>query len=872
MITVDQQLHGYRQGHELLASSIKLDKSDQELVNRLSDIAGPLRPGESFDAYLTAYPLPSGTHYVLSRTWQDLEVLRAGCVRTFSLLIPMSDWETVRSLAPFLALLNTDISPVSAERISIEPTSGLPLPSVMEFQAIELLEAMFLEVRKPIVVFDASDAELMAVRLLTAFWPSFRRSFCVSTFVLSPRKMIGRSFDLVFAPKDARSRFANWDGRRIDMHGGNGRERHPWAGYIAKQVFTAPHPRLLDEDEAGLLASDDSGSEATLRIALLWNDLQTKLEQSPTAVLGLLDIANTRSKRDVAAIRNLEPALVRAASQAVATMPEKDAWTFLGAMTHKLQDLRIDLSSAKSIRALAIELATRDPASAVEAVVQSEGRKSSDFLLGAVANGLARRANNETDVLLAEAPASVLVRLLTASPTLAEKALAGSGEVLTALAQALPTLDPQLFDEARRRLLRLLVEDWHIPAAAPIIATLNANELADETKHLYEANKFASAGMSEHLAARAHKIGAEAGLRDMVQRFGPEQPVEHLIAGLLKPRSEDLAWVLHGHMLDARRRVSLLVGLLRSASQGDLRCMLSDRGLLDATLSALPDGPFDLLDRIARDVSLPLTAFVRLVIRILSTSQAPNEDLLVRRALDRCLHESFEGDEVATIIQLLCALGGSLDGAWAVRRGVDRGVPALIASRNLIAFNKAPPDSRERIVGAVEDLARVLEGRYVLDINSEAVEACAALFWSAETVASKALLRASRRLLPFLMRARYEPASPLIAAVFPSVYRDLSKGGELPDILDIFIFVDWDRCKVARRELVDAFLASNWRPSDLALAGARAGSLSRILGRLIRQEGGEHYLRSIERDVSLVPLPWQAEVSAAIDKVRSGLS
>lgn len=868
MITVDQQLHGYRQGHQLLESSTKLEKADQELVNRLSDVAGPLRPGETFKPYLTAYPLPSGAHYVLARTWQDLAVPRAGCVRTLSLLIPMSNWETVRSLADFLSLLDMDLPASSAERISFESTAGTPLPIITEFHMTELIEALFLEERKPIAVFDAPDVELVAVRLLTAFWPSFRRRFAVSTFALSPRKMIGRSFDLVFSPKDARSRFVSWEGRRIDARGGKDRERHHWSRRIAQCVFISAHPSLLNEDETGFLASDEIGNEATLRIALLWYDLLAKLEQSPTAVLGLLDIANTRSTRDVAAIRNLEPALARAARQVATTMPAVDAWTFLDAMTRKLQDSRICLSSAKSIRTSAIELASRDPRRAVEAVVLSEGRRFSDFLLGAVADGLAHGANGVISELLAEVPASVLVRLLTASPKLAAKALARPNDVSVALARALPMVETLLFNEARRRLLRLLVEDWHVPAAAPMIATLDADKLAVVTEHLYAVNELASAGMSEHLAARAHEIGSETELRDMVQRLGPGQPVERMVAALLKPRAEDLAWLLQLCMPDERRRVSLLVGLLQVASAQDLRRMLSDHGLLEATLGVLPDSAVNLLGRIASDVSMPLTMLVRFVMRILSTSSVPSDGALVGGVLDRCLHERFDGDEVGIIVQLLGALGGQLDGAWAVWRGVERGVPAPIASRNLIAFDKAPPDARVRILGAVEDLARVLEERHVLDIDAKAVEACAVLFWDAAAIASDAPLRASLRLLPFLMRAQCEPVSPLIASVFPLVYWDLRKGGEVPDILKLFNFLDWDRCKVARRELVDAFLASSWRPSDLALAGVRAGDLPRILNRLIRQEGGNRYLDAIKRDVSLVPPKWQAEVVAAIRDAR----
>ncbi|TIP45708.1 MAG: hypothetical protein E5X69_14720, partial [Mesorhizobium sp.] len=65
---VDQQLHGYRNGHELLSGTIRLPARDQDLVDRLSDIAGPIGPGEKFAPYLTCYPLPSGSHYIVARS------------------------------------------------------------------------------------------------------------------------------------------------------------------------------------------------------------------------------------------------------------------------------------------------------------------------------------------------------------------------------------------------------------------------------------------------------------------------------------------------------------------------------------------------------------------------------------------------------------------------------------------------------------------------------------------------------------------------------------------------------------------------------------------------------------------------------------
>ena len=249
MIAIEQQLHGYRHGHELLSTSVRLSMRDQDLLDRLSDVAGPLGPGERFLPYLTCYPLPSGSHYVLARTWQDLAAPRAGCVRTRSLLIRMQDWMSLVEPVALAEAASVGGPSGSTETISILQMPGKRLPPV-EGVGTELLEALFLEERMPVAVFGAEMPEVIALRLLTAIWPSYRRNFTLSTFCNSPRSIAKKSFDLVFAPVEARSRFSDWKGRRID-----GRRssiaRHRWSASIVDRVFQAQNPSLRGLDVLG---------------------------------------------------------------------------------------------------------------------------------------------------------------------------------------------------------------------------------------------------------------------------------------------------------------------------------------------------------------------------------------------------------------------------------------------------------------------------------------------------------------------------------------------------------------------------------------------------------------------------------------------
>ena len=102
---ISQQIHGYQGGHGLLRGNVKLSREDQDLVDRLSDIAGPLRPSELFEPYLTTYPLPSDQYYVVARTWQDLDAPRAGCVLTSSMFVPMGVWERTGLILDMIAAI-----------------------------------------------------------------------------------------------------------------------------------------------------------------------------------------------------------------------------------------------------------------------------------------------------------------------------------------------------------------------------------------------------------------------------------------------------------------------------------------------------------------------------------------------------------------------------------------------------------------------------------------------------------------------------------------------------------------------------------------------------------------------------------------------
>ncbi|MBO6030467.1 MAG: hypothetical protein J6Q22_03255 [Prevotella sp.] len=93
---IEQMLHGYDNGHQLLASSVLLkNKADMDAMALLSDWSEYVAADGGDSSYLTAYPLKESGYYVIAKTWYADEMKRPGCVWTHSLLIPFDELNAI---------------------------------------------------------------------------------------------------------------------------------------------------------------------------------------------------------------------------------------------------------------------------------------------------------------------------------------------------------------------------------------------------------------------------------------------------------------------------------------------------------------------------------------------------------------------------------------------------------------------------------------------------------------------------------------------------------------------------------------------------------------------------------------------------------
>jgi hypothetical protein len=211
-IELDQTLHGYENGHRLLASSLRLDPRDERALLTMSDLSGP-SASENFLEYLTGYMLPSGSHYAVAKTWYANEMERPGCVWTHTFLISTPGIDKLYSLKSILGKFfrprlrsgyrYTDKLQVQASEYQ---HSDYGIVEVQDEQPVLCaIEALYSSDEDPVSVVAGSGTEFedLALRLWSQVWPSLRREFSFCTGSLAKRVLLGKPLALQFGPERA---------------------------------------------------------------------------------------------------------------------------------------------------------------------------------------------------------------------------------------------------------------------------------------------------------------------------------------------------------------------------------------------------------------------------------------------------------------------------------------------------------------------------------------------------------------------------------------------------------------------------------------------------------------------------------------------
>jgi hypothetical protein len=860
------QIHGYKNGHQLLLFNSILNRVDQDTIDRLSDISGPLRPGQVFEPYFTCYPLPSREFFVVAKTWQDLSVQRAGCVITKSLLIKMADWESVNNIASVFKVLQ-EASSNRDEVLNTEMNDAMSIPPVRETPVGELVEAIFLENRQPILVFDCREAENIAIRLYSVFWTSIRKTFSICTFSLSQRSVDGKPFDLLFAPTSVKSKFSEWQGRRIDASGISNKEpRHRWTLDLAARIFMNSVPSLFDSTDNSFFGSNSSiGNESTFRLTMLWNELLLKVEKedSPMAILGLLDIINSQPVFAPELYQKLQPYIYNAIHAASNKLTTEDAWKFFVALLVKHQKKLMDRQMIQSVRESCAMLAGVDPQKAVDFVdnYMQVNQPIPPILFAGVADGIAdyldRTKNND---ILSELSSSLGLTLMGSSRVLCQQIVATfdryPDQTLSFLSSALQldrsketvrakrNISPFVQFEGHKQILELLLGNADVQLFKEVLLNIGVN------------TKFKIRAFDNLLFKEAERLHQFEYLKEQLGEYDSEGYSDNLLIRIIRQEPYILRWLVHESKIPSQRLSIILSKILGAVTDKTIEIVSHDKILSEEILNSLSRAGNDessgsiatLLCIADIDPDSALAQLNALTVDAIASVQAA----LIRNFISRVfLNPSIKKQN--TVIDLLNK-ATQIDIPELFESLTSQNLPQQHLNIIIQNFLLAGPNITSKLTDRIEYVSRQIASNFSETIDDSLVKAWTFIFRESEYV-KEAYTRSAAIMLDFAYETSTIDPTTLIATAFPVIYKTYQKGHNVGNTFLFIFFPDWDKCRTLRQDLVQRYINSNWSRFGLFRVASRTEILNDVLEILAEAKGGKKFINQAIVEAKSINIP-----------------
>ena len=864
---IHQQIHGYRSGHRLLAASMSLSAANQDAVDRLSDLSGFLEHNDRPPTYLTAYPLPDADFFALARTWYDDDAPRSGCVLTHTLLMSLVDWEAMASPYELLALLKKPrgqiertLDQLDCSRVDI----SMPVPRPKLAGLSELVECLFLAQKQPVTFLGLEDAEVIALRVVQALWPSSRRNFSFCTFALQPRQIGERNFDLVFVPKESRSRFSSLDARRIDPERPR-LDSHTWTDQLCRSIFEEPVPSL-PISESPFPVDRGSLDHRSVRLALRWKELFDSSRHSPNAVLGMLDLLVAAGLSSAESSRRAEPVVLDALELVRASAPTEVSLKFLVALVSKLASGRPAARVVAGIRKTAGVLARALPNPALAALQDLQTRS---FSVRAFENGCADALESHTEedrlAYFRNAPKFAFARVLSRSNNLCHDLLAHAPAYeIEKLIGEVRELDVNVSNSLRPRVLRL--SKPFDPKLA--IELLRSIKVADVVRVVQQSRSLLglnpTSEVSQAIVNRLASIDRDLTAVALADTIG-----KHLAAILIaNDQTFDLEWVVENHLFADEELGQIVPGVLDRTGDSALRSLLGNRRIVDRLLPLLSG--MEQANRRVRVLALcppeltpaTLTALCGGADQIETSEWGERlmEIWMPVTAADLpASSEAFEAllaaakpfrnrDHATTTMRIL----------FPDARSKITGTQRVEILRRLLHPDK--PFAKELVVQSVV-VAERLSRPTGVSMPEEGYALWGELLAKAARSQAHGVLFAAATSLHFSFEHSHLPVSKLVRAAFPVVFRALSSSSAVWEVESFFSFFDWDRQKALRTQLVKAFEHSQWPPGDLLLAAEEAGISDLVQKDLRRSKRGRALLRDAWKDLEGRRIGWNSDTS-----------
>lgn len=860
-INIDQQFHGYRRGHQLLSSSCRLSRVDQDVLTYLSDLSGPLEPGQTFPPYLTGYPLPSGDYYVLAKTWQDLDVERSGCVYTRSFLIEMSDWLAIKHLRSLMEDLGSNQKATLSDHKHRFLDQQRFIEPIDDPRSVLLAKAIFLKDQFPIAWFGSAKSEPIVTRLLQSNKSALRRGFSFCTFSLAPRSIDGTPLSLQFAPQASRSRFAQWTGQKI----GNDYEvvsldKEPELKALVESIFIAKEPDISSIDKSKLFWNNDGEQAAPINIVMLWNRMLREAIDSPSALLGLLDISSTLGYLAPSALEKLKPIVHGWLVKRSGDFSDEEIVDFLSSLFAKIRETNAELWSDLPLRGAVSSAVRRAPTFAIQKLTPNLERSNWVFnlVMSSIGDGLSHLDSTDLSSILKENfPKDHIFDLMLTnheiSQLIADSDVLDGVDTATSFESFFGALIQKDAAKFSRDVFAMLWKKEHVPLLKALANTLDQNSMMTGIPDMFQNGRPIASEFDGVLLSNKSVIAALPKLQKIILETGKTTEVDRFITASIVAQPATLQMLLK---LDERSsdRLRLIIELLlQDHSAKVLRNLFEYKEnnifaarIAERLVAADPKVAVSLLSHI----TAPSYQAVDAAFKCYGTG----EKRTAERAAFQSVRFALQLD-ISSAGQILNSIGAiSLDEQQASSLCfVQEGYSPEVIERNLRYMAESwQGTSSEFPFG----------GNHIFSsLISYGLENFSSTLWTSlgmilEEISSKNQYEGevgAGHLLGAALRLTDADVSGLLEVTFPVVHKALKRDRREPSVFSPFYYTDWDKCKTARTELVRAYIRSSWPEESLLSIAVKIHEAYSIFDIINLQYGGEDFMKELVKSVDRLP-------------------
>ena len=445
----------------------------------------------------------------------------------------------------------------------------------------------------------------------------------------------------------------------------------------------------------GLMAEDELRNRSAVRMVLRWDELASRAKTTPTAVLGMLDILNSRGGLGRRGWDRLSPMVYAALDSATVRSSPQESWDFLFALNAKVEWSTAPAALADKLERAARSLARGAPEEALEAVEELHADVyGSAAVLNGVADGVAESPAFEAlSECLSRLEPNVLLRLVAASDRLGEALVtamnATADRWLDMVVRVLEGDDASARRRVRRRLVSL-VDDAVAGKTVPrMLADVGGAELADLAVELGRRGRFRSEPINAALVEAARHTGSVDVVRDAVVSHVQSGDADAFLLKFVELTGPDLEWLLG--LSDGGLAGRLLTALLADAEAMAIQSVLSQGGQAPRVVSVLravlPTSASEIA-RILQFGLMPSRAGLDVGFDVVSTVLPKERRSLEKWLLREVLSVARPGD--SRVGQAIAEFRDRLTAEELVAAATAASIGPRRLSENLVALNGAP--------------------------------------------------------------------------------------------------------------------------------------------------------------------------------------